>query len=182
VTRPGLPVAVVGPSGAGKDSLIAALVARRPGLIAVRRVVTRPARPGDEPFEPATPAAFARRVAAGGFVLHWQAHGLHYGIPAGVEADLAAGRDCVMNLSRGVLAEAAARWPRLRVVAVTARPEVLAQRLAARGREDAAAVARRLARAGAIALPAGLDVVQVDNSGTLEAAVAAALAALWPAG
>jgi len=59
--------------------------------------------------------------------------------------------------------------PPTTVVFVTAPPEVLEKRLLARGREDRAAVRRRLARS--IAPPAGPRVVTIVNDGPLEAAV-----------
>lgn len=95
--------AVVGPSGAGKDTLIAALSAAFPRLHAARRVITRPEAPDSEPFEGVSPADFAARAAAGGFALTWRAHGLHYGIPVSVEAALARGQDALANLSRAAL-------------------------------------------------------------------------------
>lgn len=170
---------VVGPSGAGKDTLIDAARAARPDLVVPRRAVTRGADAGGEAIEALGAAEFAARAAAGGFALHWQAHGLGYGIPAGIEADLAAGRDVLINVSRGVIAQARARFQPLRVLVVTAAPEVLAARLAARGREDAADIAQRLARAGQD-MPEGPDVHLIDNGGALEAGIAAFLAALHP--
>ncbi|MBY6004530.1 phosphonate metabolism protein/1,5-bisphosphokinase (PRPP-forming) PhnN [Salipiger bermudensis] len=171
--------AVVGPSGVGKDTLMEALAARVPGLHLVRRVITRPESAGGEAFEGVSEADFEARVATGDFALHWRAHGLRYGVPASVDAVLAEGRPALCNLSRAVLPEAAERFAAMRVLHVTARPEVLARRLAGRGRESEDEIATRLARAG-FPLPGGLDVVEIDNSGALEAAVAAALAALQP--
>ena len=177
---PGRLIAVVGPSGVGKDSLMLALAAERPGLHRVRRVITRPSEAGGEEFDGIDEKAFATRAAAGEFALHWSAHGLRYGIPACVRTVLATGRDALANLSRSVLGEAAQSFEHLHVLSVTARPEVLAGRLAARGREDGEAIARRLARDGAL-VPEGLRVSVIDNSGALGEAVAAALAALYPA-
>ncbi len=174
---PGRLIAVVGPSGVGKDSVIDALVARVPGLCRVRRVVTRPEGAGGEDVERVTPAEFAARRAAGGFALCWQAHGLSYGIPSSLHDTLAAG-DAVANLSRAVLADAQAAFPGLAVLSLSAERQVLARRLAGRGREDGAGIAARLARRAA--LPPGLAVTEIDNSGTLDGAVAAALAALYP--
>ena len=88
---PGRVFAIVGPSGAGKDTLIAAARQARPDLHIVRRVITRPEEPGGEPYEGVTPEEFARRKADGRFVLDWQAHGLHYGIPDTVETAMADG-------------------------------------------------------------------------------------------
>ena len=119
---PGRLIAVVGPSGVGKDSLIDALVAARPRLYRVRRVITRAPDAGGEPFDAVSPEEFARRRAAGAFVLSWQAHGLHYAVPAATLEVLKAGDDALANLSRAVLAEAQTVFPRLHVLAVTAAP------------------------------------------------------------
>ncbi|HWT11014.1 MAG TPA: phosphonate metabolism protein/1,5-bisphosphokinase (PRPP-forming) PhnN, partial [Roseomonas sp.] len=127
-------VAVVGPSGAGKDTLMALARARLEGdarFRFVQRAITRPAEAGGEAHRPLDVAGFEAERAAGGFALHWGAHGLFYGIPHDIEDDLAARRVVVANLSRGVLAEAAMRH-RLRVLVVTAPTVVLAARLAAR--------------------------------------------------
>jgi ribose 1,5-bisphosphokinase len=148
-------IGVVGPSGVGKDSLMEALVARRPDLHRVRRVITRPETAGGEVFEGITPALFAARAAGGDFALHWTAHGLSYGVPARVRDVLGTGRDALVNLSRGVLGKAARQFETFHVLHVTARPEVLAARLNARGRETPQDIARRLARP-APAFPPGL--------------------------
>ncbi|MBV0911219.1 phosphonate metabolism protein/1,5-bisphosphokinase (PRPP-forming) PhnN [Anianabacter salinae] len=171
-------IAVVGPSGVGKDSLIDALAARRPALHKVRRVITRPPEAGGEDHEPETEAGFAARRAAGAFCLSWGAHGLFYGIPAAVQARVAAGGDAIVNLSRGVLEEAGRAFDRLVVLNVTATPETLARRLAGRGREDEAGIARRLARR--VDLPGHLDVRDIPNDGALADAVEMALAKLYP--
>lgn len=169
-------VVVVGPSGAGKDTLMALACAARPDIRAARRVVTRPAEAGGEDFEGVTEAEFAARRQAGAFALHWRAHGLGYGIPA----EALAGRGTLLiNASRAVLAEAQARFPGLTVLLVTAPPEVLAQRLAGRGRESGADQAARLARAG-FPLPPGIVPRVVVNDGTPEQGLARFLAALQP--
>jgi len=172
-------IAVVGPSGVGKDTAMAALSLRCPRLHRVRRVVTRPAEAGGEPFEGVTEAAFADRLARGDFLLSWRAHGLSYGIPRTVLARLGAGQDLLANLSRRVLVEAQAKVPRLTVLALRADPAVLAARLRARGREAGAALDERL-RGREIALPPGIDTIRIDNSGALDDTVAAALDALYP--
>jgi ribose 1,5-bisphosphokinase len=133
---PGRLEAFVGPSGVGKDVLIRAVHAALPATHAVCRTITREADAAGEPCDAATPEEFRRREAAGEFLLSWEAHGLCYGIPATVAGRLAGGQDCLVNLSRAVLAEAAAKVPELVVLSITAAPEVLAQRLAgARPRE-----------------------------------------------
>ena len=170
----GVLVLVVGPSGAGKDALLAAgrvAYAANARFRFVRRVITRPADAGGETHEAVTEAAFAARD----FALSWQAHGLAYGIPTDIAADLAAGRVVVANVSRAVIAEAARRFP-VHVIAVTAPPDILAARLAARGREDAADAARRLART--VTLPTAVPVETVANDVSLAEGVARFLAAL----
>jgi phosphonate metabolism protein PhnN/1,5-bisphosphokinase (PRPP-forming) len=164
---------VVGPSGAGKDTLLDGAkraLAGDPRVRFVRRVITRPAEAGGEDHEPATDAEFAART----FVLQWQAHGLRYGIPD-ITEDLAIGLTVVASVSRSVIAEAVRRFP-TRVIEVTAPPDVLAARLAARGRETAADIAGRLARQ--VPLPAGVAVTRVVNDGTPEQGIDRFLRAL----
>ena len=150
-------VLVVGPSGAGKDTLLnaARYVFRDDRRVHfVRRVITRPEDPAGENHEPATEAEFAARD----FALSWSAHGLRYGIPTVDSAPVV-----VANVSRGGIAGAAAQDP-VRVIEVSAPPEVLAARLAARGREAAADVERRLGRTAAIPPGVMLETVWNDTS------------------
>ncbi len=177
--RAGRLFAVVGPSGAGKDTLIAAAAEARPDLVVARRVITRPESAGGEDFTGVDVARFAAMQASGAFALVWQAHGLSYGIPASIEAALLAGRDVVFNGSRAALLQAALRFPAMKVIVVTASPEVLARRLAGRGRESAADIAQRLARS-VFALPGGIAATEVPNGGTLAEGTARFLAALQP--
>lgn len=171
--------AVVGPSGAGKDSLIAGAMAKRPDLVWARRVITRLPEAAGEPFEAVTAAQFARRKAHGEFILDWQAHDLCYGIPMSICADLASGRSVIFNGSRVALPDAFAKFPNLTVLLVTASPPVLAQRLSQRGRESSVDIAQRLSRAD-FAMPAGITARVVTNDGSLEQGVAQFLAALQP--
>jgi ribose 1,5-bisphosphokinase len=169
---------VCGPSGVGKDTLIAAAARARPDLVLPRRVITRPAGAGGEDHAPATPDAFDAMEADGAFLLSWRAHGLAYGVPASAGAALAEGRHVLANVSRGVVGTARARHLPVRVLLVTAPAEALARRLAARGREAEAEIARRLARAE-LEGPTGPDVRTIVND-DLPAATAAFLAALAP--
>ena len=171
-------VLVVGPSGVGKDSLLdgaRGALTGDPRFRFVRRVITRPENAGGEAHEPATDAAFRARREAGGFALDWEAHGLRYGIPADIAADVAAGRVVIANVSRGVIDAARARFP-VRVIEVTAPKDVLARRLVARGREGAADVAARMARD--VPVPPAPDVEIVVNDGTLAEGIARFVAAL----
>lgn len=170
-------IGVVGPSGVGKDTVMQAVAAARPDLGLVRRVITRPTGSGGEDFDGVTELTFQRRMASGDFALHWQAHGLRYGIPRGVEDDLAQGQSLLVNLSRAMLLEAQARFDGFSVLSLTASPQALAARLHGRGRESPEEIERRLARAG-YGLPKGLArVVCIDNSGALDDTVGAVLRA-----
>ena len=173
-------VAVVGPSGAGKDSVIAGLLAARPDWRLGRRAITRPAS-DTEPFEPVTEAEFAARREAGAFALHWEAHGLLYGLSFEALDDVRAGRTVLANLSRAQLAHAAAVFPALAILEVAASPETLAARLKGRDRESAEDIARRLARP-APPMPPGVPHHRIENEGTVQEAVAKALSALAPQG
>ncbi|SEB96536.1 ribose 1,5-bisphosphokinase [Rhizobiales bacterium GAS188] len=176
----GVLVLVAGPSGAGKDTLIRLARERLhqdPRFVFVRRVITRPGDAGGEDHESATPEEFARQTAAGAFVLSWDAHGLRYGVPSSVETDLAEGRIAVVNVSRGVIAEATQLYPNSRVVIITAPVEMLAARLAARGREPASEHQARLARPDAV-LTAQSRPIHVSNDGRPEAGAEALIAIL----
>ena len=171
--------AIVGPSGVGKDTVMEAASAAAPEIHLVRRVITRPAEMGGENFEGVSDAEFSTREARGEFALTWPAHGLRYGIPASVHDLIAEGRPVLFNGSRKALPEAARVMPRLRVILLTAHPDILADRLAGRGRETPEDIARRLARAR-LDMPAGLQVTEIDNSGALDHAVDALLDAVLP--
>lgn len=164
-------VAVVGPSGVGKDSLIGFARQRLEPtgrVVFVRRVVTRQADGGSEDHDSMDVASFAAAERAGAFALNWNAHGLRYGLPIGLERDLEAGRVVVANLSRGVISDLVERYPDALVVLVTADRDIIERRLASRGRESAESIKGRLDRRMSDRLPA--STVTIDNSGALETA------------
>ncbi len=175
VGRGGLLVLVVGPSGAGKDTMIAGARAKLLGeadFVFPRREITRAPDLGGEDYRAVSRAAFDRRRAAGAYRLDWLANELAYGIPKMIDRDLAAGRVVVINVSRTAVERARARYPgRVRIVVVTAPEPVLARRLRRRGREDAAGIADRLARAGAYPV-AGDGVSTVSTDGPVERSIA----------
>ena len=171
-------IVVVGASGAGKDSMLrgwrASLGAAAP--VAARRVITR-APDGSESHEAVTPGDFAGLRGRGLLATWWHAHGLDYGVRRSELAPLADGRWVVLNGSRAHLGALRVQAPGLRVVSVSAPAPLLASRLAARGREDAAARDARLARAFAAPVAADLDLV---NDGDLGDCVAV-LSRWWEA-
>lgn len=166
---PGVLVLVIGPSGVGKDTLI---TGARKALDAdkrfsfVRRLVTRPTDLDLEDHLSIEPHEFAEARANGRLALHWEAHGLNYALPIGVDTDLALGRIVIANVSRHVVPVAIAKYPNCRVVMITAEISLRAERLAQRGRENRDQITARLAREGA-ALPADVSPMIIDNSNSV---------------
>ncbi|WP_417807325.1 phosphonate metabolism protein/1,5-bisphosphokinase (PRPP-forming) PhnN [Thioclava sp.] len=171
-------VAVVGASGAGKDTLIRAAMVQDPALHWARRAITRPAS-GSEPFGPLSDAEFDACLAAEEFALHWHAHGLRYGISRAELAPLNQGRTVIFNGSRDALAEAWSQYPALCVIEITAPSGLRASRLAARGRETSAQIAARIARCPT-PVPNGLPLRQICNDGNLETGLRRFSSALYP--
>ncbi len=145
---PGRLVLVVGPSGAGKDTLLngaRVACAYDPALVFPRRVVTRP-KSDAEDHDSIDTATFARAAGDGAYALWWQAHGHSYGIPASIDRDIAAGRTVVCNVSRTVIDLARRRYGFVTVVEITAPEQVLQSRLASRQRPSDGNLAERLER------------------------------------
>ncbi|WP_313646369.1 phosphonate metabolism protein/1,5-bisphosphokinase (PRPP-forming) PhnN [Pseudomonas sp.] len=162
---------LLGPSGAGKDSLIDAA---RPQLLAAgvqiaRRVITRSAEAKGEAAEGVSTERFRQLREQGAFAMHWHANGLDYGIAVQVDTWLAEGHSVLVNGSRAYLPQALQRYPDLLAVALQVSPTVLRQRLLARGRETSEQIDQRLARNDQLQTPqAPPGVVRpLDNSGQL---------------
>lgn len=175
--RRGRLIAVVGPSGVGKDSVMRGLHDATPNLHLVRRVITRAPDLGGEAYDAVSAEDFREMALHGAFAVHWRAHGLHYGIPVTIKYHLSRGTDCLANFSRTALAEASTVIASMVALNLTARSDTLAERLSARGREDRGAIARRLSEAEK-PLPSGLEVITVPNDGSLDQTVARASALL----
>lgn len=161
---PGVMLLVVGPSGAGKDTLLdlaRARFAHEPGVLFARRLVTRPPGAG-EAHGTLSEGEFEAARAAGHFPLCWRAHGLAYALGPEVGEQIRGGGVVVANGSRATLIEAGRRFARLAIALITAPPEVRAARLAARGRESAEEILERLARQPD--LPMAPDLV-IENVG-----------------
>jgi ribose 1,5-bisphosphokinase len=145
---PGKLVLVVGPSGAGKDTLLGlarAACADDSTIVFVRRVVTREASSAED-NEQISVDAFREACARGAFAIHWEAHGHAYGLPRSIEDDIRAGRTVVANVSRTVIPALRHAYANVVVVSVTAPADVLAARLAMRKRGSDGNVTERLAR------------------------------------
>ena len=145
---PGRLVLVVGPSGAGKDTLLGlarSACADDKNIVFARRVVTREASSAED-NEQVSFDGFREALARGDFAIHWEAHGHAYGLPRGIEDDVRAGRTVVANVSRTVIPALRHAYANVVVVAVTAPADVLAARLAMRKRGSDGNIAQRLAR------------------------------------
>jgi len=145
---PGRLVLVVGPSGAGKDTLLRlaqAACTDDQNVVFPRRVVTRESSAAEDNIA-MSPDEFRRGIDHGDFAVHWEAHGHSYALPLDINDDIRAGRAVVVNVSRTVIAALRQAYANVVVVAITAPPDVLAQRLAARARHSDGNIADRLAR------------------------------------
>jgi ribose 1,5-bisphosphokinase len=165
---PGRLVLIVGPSGAGKDTLIG--IARRnlandTRVKFPRRVVTRPSSQFEDNVA-MTPAEFDAALGQNAFVLHWRAHGHGYGVPRQIDDDIGGGNTVVVNVSRTIIAEARQRYHNVTVVSITAPADVLAARLAARGRASDGSIGERVQRA-ALLDTAAPDIV-ISNVGAAD--------------
>jgi ribose 1,5-bisphosphokinase len=145
---PGTLVMVVGPSGAGKDALIGGARAAFEGdnrFIFVDRHVSRPAHPSEAHIS-VSAAALTEATAGRKYALTWTAHGINYAIPATINDHIRSGRTVVFNASRAIVAEAARRYARSRVILVDCPAEIRAARMVLRGREAPLELRRRLTR------------------------------------
>lgn len=170
-------IAVVGPSGVGKDSLLSygrQNLAGDARFVFPKRRITRPQerdeekRRQGEDYIHVSEATFRQFCDEGRFCLWWTAHGNSYGIPIESQSDSAAGRIVAANLSRTVLPQALALFPGLIVAEVWARPQTIAERSFARGRETADNIVDRLAREAPIEV--ACPIIRIDNDGAPELA------------
>jgi ribose 1,5-bisphosphokinase len=145
---PGRLVLVVGPSGAGKDTLLGlakAACADDANIVFPRRAITREATVSED-NEQLSPRAFREAVERGAFVVNWEAHGHCYGLRSALDDDIRAGRTVIANVSRTVIGALRRAYLDVTVMAITAPPEILARRLASRGRGSDGKIEQRLGR------------------------------------
>ena len=148
VIGPGRLILVVGPSGAGKDTLLGlaqTACADDGNVVFPRRMVTRQASSSEDNAH-MSPEAFGQARTRGDFAVHWEAHGHCYGLPRTMDDDIGAGRTVVANASRTVVDAMRRAYADVTVVSVTAPPEILAERLAVRARSSDGKLADRLRR------------------------------------
>lgn len=158
-------VLVVGPSGAGKDTLIGIareLIGTDDRVRFPRRIVTRESSAA-EIHDTMTAEEFDTAARDGAFAFWWPAHGLKYALSAKIDDDLRRGVTVVVNVSRAVVAKLRQAYA-CKVVLVDAPRDVRAQRLAARGRRADGDQAARLDRAGEAFVP-DLVIMNVGDPG-----------------
>jgi ribose 1,5-bisphosphokinase len=165
---PGRLILVVGPSGAGKDTLLSraqAACADDGNVVFPRRVVTREASPFED-NEQVSFEAFRQARSHGDFAVHWEAHGHCYALPRAIDDHIRARRTVVANVSRTVIDTMRRAYADVVVISITAPPEILAERLAKRARSSDGKIANRLNRAvdGVAAAPD----VTITNVGDIE--------------
>jgi len=145
---PGRLILVVGPSGAGKDTLLGlakAACSDDRNIVFPRRVVTREAS-ASEDNEALSAEAFRDALTHGEFALNWEAHGHSYALRRAIDDDIRSGRTVVINVSRTVIETARRAYADVKVVSITAPTEVLAERIAMRARNSDGQLGRRLSR------------------------------------
>lgn len=169
---------VMGPSGAGKDSVLARWLERlgpAAGVHLARRVITRPAQATGEQHEPVERDTWEALRRDGHLVLHWQANGLSYGVRHEALAPLVRGEWVVVNGSRALWPQLRARAPHVHGVMITASRATREQRLQARSRESAHEIDARLQRADRLETDPAVGMRPADlvlhNEGSLDDAV-----------
>lgn len=176
---------IIGPSGAGKDSLLNSLrqemadmtalsdmtdKTNPPPLYFAKRTITRSHDQSNEDHEAVDTSNFESLMNSNAFAMHWFANGLHYGVRHQELAPMSEGTWVMVNGSRAYLEEAKRRFPELTVLLITAPIEVLRKRLLSRGRENEQAIEARLSRSQDVAL--GPQDLCVSNGGSLAESVA----------
>ena len=142
---PGRLIYVMGPSGAGKNSVIASArekLNKNKYIHFSPRYLTRPAGQGDDADLTLSAAAFAHYKRIGLFALDWEAHGFCYGVGIAIDTLLHAGKCVVVNGSRDYAATALKKYPRMAAVLITVKANVAHARLQARAREQPDAIER----------------------------------------
>ena len=148
ITGPGLLFVVSGPSGAGKDTLVDALLARMPRLRYSVSATTRDPRPGEHEGEHyffLTRVAFEARAAAGAFLETKEYNGNLYGTPRDFMIDtLTQGYDVIMKPEVNGALEVKAAYPdAVLIFLVPDRFSHLRERLLARRTETNEEIAAR---------------------------------------
>lgn len=143
---------VTAPSGAGKTTLVHAVLEREPGLALSVSYTTRPPRPGEvdgRDYRFVSKEAFLR-LRDGGELLEWaEVHGNYYGTSrTWIEAQLQQDRDVLLEIDwQGARQVRQLFGQAVGVFILPPSLEALEERLRRRGTDSEATIARRLAAA-----------------------------------
>jgi len=141
---------VAAPSGAGKSSLVNALLEREPGIVLSVSHTTRPPRPGDvdgQHYHFVNRGVFERLIADNAFLEHAEVFGNLYGTSrAAVEPLLAKGRDVLLEIDwQGARQVRALKPDCISIFILPPSREELERRLRTRAADSAATISLRLA-------------------------------------
>ena len=178
--RKGLFLAIVGPSGSGKDTIIEALCKQLPNIKRVKRYITREQqKAGGEDSYNIDFDTFGKLERYGGFAFSWSAHHLKYGLPITIFDEINAGKILIANISRSILDQLSDKFEYYEIILITASDKILAERLEKRGRESKAQIEERLARSS-FTIPNGISPLIIRNETTVEDAVSKIIASIYP--
>jgi guanylate kinase len=143
---------IVAPSGAGKSSLVAALLERRPNIQLSVSYTTRPPRTGEisgREYHFVTRERFQELIAQGEFLEHAEVYGNLYGTSRKwIETTRAAGADVLLEIDWQGARSVKALFPDMVYIYILP-PSIaeLERRLIKRGKDSAEVIARRLGEA-----------------------------------
>jgi len=143
---------VAAPSGAGKSSLVNAVLAREPGIALSISFTSRAARPGErhaQHYHFVSREEFERMIAAGDFFEHALVHGDYKGTARqSVEPQLAAGKDVLLEIDWQGARQVRGKMPdAVSVFILPPSRDALETRMRNRGQDSEETIARRLAAA-----------------------------------
>lgn len=165
---PGRLILVVGPSGAGKDTLLGlakTACADDGSIVFPRRVITRQAS-ASEDNEEVSAGTFEATLARDEYAMHWDAHGHRYALSRAIDVDIRSGLTVVANVSRTIIATMRRAYASVLVVSITAPPNVLAERIAMRARGSDGKIEQRLHRT--VDEAAAVPDVTIVNTGSVD--------------
>lgn len=139
-------------SGAGKTSLVAALLKQQPDIALSVSFTTRPMRPGEVDgvnYHFVDEATFLAMMERGEFLECAHVHGARYGTSQlKVRETIAQGQDLILEIDWQGAAQVRTLFPdAISIFILPPSIDTLAQRLNSRGQDSAEVIARRLAAA-----------------------------------
>ena len=140
---------IAAPSGAGKTSLVNALLKRDPRLVLSISHTTRPARPGEvegQHYHFVSGAAFEQMVDNGDFMEHARVFDHHYGTNRNsVALQLETGHDVILEIDWQGARQVRSAFPACCLIFIIPPSlETLRERLTGRGQDSAEVIQRRM--------------------------------------